>query len=377
LNKRLAPAHQSMFGDYWVLWYKLSNSYSVIDNAFKRLLDYYLESNTVADFENQLAIDYKTSVPKNIVHTIEAYLKSCNKATASPKKILVEIDLSHRSMVEHYSIRGKAVKIYYDSELVLKTIHPGLAHLAAEATSNQDITFDIYIKEKQLYLFKNEQLICCVPQRDYHLMQGQFIMHLICLTHHKVKDDWIGTFHGSTLTDGNSSVLFVGASGKGKSTLCALLAANGFDLVADDVSPMLSLSKNMYYNPSAISIKEGAFNTLEPLVDGFKDLPVIQFNKSKGLIKYIPCKSPEEDFYPCRGIILVNYKPKAETKLENVSIKTILETLIPESWLSPNPIHAKEFLDWLETVHIFQLTYSDTKSVTEALTQLFQELKKN
>ncbi len=328
-------------------------------------------------FEAQLVREDKTSDPKTIAHTLNAYLKNCNASAATPNEISVEIDASKRSIVKYYSIRGKVIQIYYDSELVLKTIHPSLAYLSVEATADQDITFDIYIKKKQLYLFKNEQLICCVPQRDYHLMQGQFIMHLLCLTHHKVEEDWIGTFHGSTLTDGNSSILFVGASGKGKSTLCALLASSGFDLLADDVSPMLSETKNMYYNPAAISIKEGAFSVLQSLVDGFKDLPVLQFNKSKGLIKYMPCKAPKADFYPCRAIILVNYKAKAETKLDTVSIKILLETLIPESWLSPNPIHAKAFLDWLDTVRIYELTYSDTKSVTQEVSQLFHHLNKN
>jgi len=328
-------------------------------------------------FETQLVLEDKTSDPKTIAHTLNTYLKDCNNDTSSPNEISVEIDVSRRSIVKYYSIRGKVIQIYYDSELVLKTIHPSLAYLSIEATASPTITFDIYIKKKELYLFKNEQLICCVPQRNYHLMQGKFIMHLLCLTHNKIEEDWIGTFHGSTLTDGNSSILFVGASGKGKSTLCALLASSGFDLLADDVSPMLSESKNMYYNPSAISIKEGAFSLLQTLVDDFKDLPVIQFNKSKGLIKYMPCKSPKEDFYPCRGIILVNYKAKSETKLETVSIKTLLETLIPESWLSPNPIHAKEFLDWLETVRIYQLTYSNTTSVTQEVSQLFHHLNKN
>ncbi len=325
-------------------------------------------------FEAQIVLEDKTSDPTPIAQTLNTYLNSCNKSRASLKQTSIKIDVSHRSIVKYYSIRGKVIEIYYDSELVLKTIHPALAYLSVEATASPAITFDIYIKEKQLYLFKNEALICCVPQRDYHLIQGQFIMHLLCLMHHKLETDWIGTFHGSTITDGNSSILFVGASGKGKSTLCALLASSGFDLLADDVSPMLSESNNMYYNPSAISIKEGAFSLLQPLVADFKDLPVIQFNKSKGLIKYMPCKAPKKDFYPCRAIILVNYKAKSETQLESVSIKTLLETLIPESWLSPNPIHAKAFLDWLDTVCIYQLTYSNTTSVTQEVSQLFHHL---
>ena len=85
----------------------------------------------------------------------------------------------------------------------------------------------------------------------------------------------------------------------------------------------------------------------------------------------------KKDHYPCDAIILVNYKHKSETLLESVSIKTLLETLIPDSWLSPNPLHAKQFLDWLETLEIYKLTYSDTQSVTKTVSKLFKHLNKN
>jgi hypothetical protein len=202
-------------------------------------------------------------------------------------------------------------------------------------------------------------------------------MHLLCFSHNKTEQDWIGTFHVSTITDGHSSLLVIGESGKGKSTLCAVLATSGFSLLADDVSPMLSGTKSIYYNPSAISVKEGAFSLLSPLVDGFKNLPSVQFNKGKGLLKYMACQAPNENFYPCKGIILVNYQPEAETKLEKVSVQTLLETLIPESWLSPNPVHAKEFLDWLSSVNAYELTYSDSNSVSQDISQLFHQLNKN
>jgi len=52
-----------------------------------------------------------------------------------------------------------------------------------------------------------------------------------------------------------------------------------------------------------------------------------------------------------------------------------LETLIPESWLSPNPKHAKQFLDWLQTLAFYEITYSDTESVLKEIKTIF--LKNN
>ena len=376
MNTNLAPADLRSFSKYWVLWYEVSNSYSIVTPEFKTLLDYYFQSGTEEEFLALLDLENASSHLSTILDNISTYLNSCNQPITSTTENSKVFDAAQRSSVKHYAIKGKLIQIYYDSELVLKTIHPALAHLTTNTRGHVQSTFDVYLKHEQLHLFENEQLITSVPQRDYHLMQGKFMMHLLLNIHDKTEADWIGTFHGSTITDGTSSILFVGESGKGKSTLCALLTANGFDLLADDISPMLSETKTIYYNPSAISIKAGAFNVLQPIINGFDNLPVVLFNKTKGPLKYIPCVKPEKDHYPCRAIVLVNYKAKTETKLETVSIKTILETLIPDSWLSPDPIHAKGFLDWLETVCIYQLTYSDTESVTQEVSKLFKQLSK-
>ncbi|EPR74788.1 hypothetical protein ADIWIN_0152 [Winogradskyella psychrotolerans RS-3] len=362
-----------MFGDYWVLWYAISNSYSIINSEFKLFLDSYLAANTQTEFSNTTSNQISVSDSLKLSETIHNYLKDCNNPYSPPYTSSDTLDTSHRNITKHYVFGSKRVQIYYSSELVLKTVHPAIAHYCNTSTKETDVTFDIYLKHDKLYLFKNGELLSCVPKRDYHLIQGKFIMQLLCELHNKVEQDWIGTLHGSTITDGNSSILFVGKSGKGKSTLSALLATNGFELLADDVSPLLSENQHIYYNPSSISIKEGAFNLLQPLVKNFEELPIVEFNKTKGQLKYMPCAKPKQDHYPCRAIVLVNYKPESDTIIEPISIKHILETLIEDSWLSPNPKHAQQFLDWLQNVKLYEVTYSDTNSVCSQISTLFKQ----
>lgn len=375
MNNSLAPTYERQIGEHWVLWYSKSNSYSVVESSFKNYLDSYLKAETIGDFKRDCNID--SFEVKAIASTINNYLKDCNISIAPSIDEHVSIDTSYRNIIKQYFIKGKSINIYFCSEKVLKTIHPAIAHLEVDTSNSAETIFDIYLKDEQLYLFKDQQLITKAAKKDYHLIQGKFIMQLLCNIHNNREGNWISTFHGSTITDGKSSILFIGKSGKGKSTLCALLTANGYNLLADDVSPMLSKNKCIYHNPSAISIKEGAFNLLQPLVDNFNALPNIQFNKAKGLIKYLPCKNPKKDYYPSNTVVMVNYKSESETILEDISVKTMLETLIPESWLSPNPLHARQFLDWLETLNLYKLTYSDTDKVTLKISELFQELNKN
>ena len=377
MNTDLAPTHQRLFGLYWVLWYSISNNYSIVEPDFKTLLDYYFQSNALGEFADKISLTDNESNSSAIASNIKSYLEHCNKTEIPVVESSPKFKASKGEILSQYIVKSKKIQINYDTDLVKKVIHPSLAHLEIKQEIEPQFIFDVYLDDNNLCLFRNGEQITTVPKYNYHLLQGKFIMQLLSIIHEKDEEDWLGTFHGSTISDGSNSILFVGKSGKGKSTLCALLAANGFELLADDVSPMLSENSHIYHNPSAISIKEGAFKTLQSEVVNFDELPITLFNKTKGPLKYIPCANPKYDNYPCKAIVIVNYKDNAEIKLENTSIKTLLETLIPESWLSPNSIHAKQFLDWLERIDIYQLTYSNTNNVVSELSALFKTFKKN
>jgi hypothetical protein len=373
LNTQLAPTYQYMFGDFWVFWFSSSNRYSVVDSSLKVLLDTYLNSNSTEKFKSSLLTRKLSDDPEVIQQQLEAYLTTCNTPEETQELSSdVAIDVSKRHILKTYALGDKHFRIYYDSELVLKTIHPAMAHLETKDQLDRAVVFDLYLHNDQFHLFKNRQLIKRVAKREYHLIQGKFVMELICELHDKTEDDWVGTFHGSAISDGKSAILFVGNSGSGKSTLCTLLMANGYELLADDVSPLLAADNELYRNPLAVSIKEGAFELLEAEFDAFKDLPETLFNRQKGRLKYLPGKAPHKSHYPCRSIVKVNYQSGSSTLLEEISIKTILETFIPDSWLSSDSKHAKQFLEWLGQQQLYQLTYSDTTSAIKILSNVFE-----
>lgn len=377
MNNHLSPTYQVQFGGYWILWYAPSNNYSVVEHEFKEILEAYLNAASVEAFSLVLSEIDSISDPIAISQSLKLYLEQCNLQDEEKYELKLLFDNSKSQITRFYRILDQSIQINYDSELVEKTIHPSIAHSEVLGTAPSNTVFDIYIEEEHLCLFKDKTLITAVPKRDYHLLQGKFIMNLLSLIHNKEESDWLGTFHGSTISNGKTSILLVGASGKGKSTLCAILSAHGFELVADDVSPMLFQDGEIYYNPTAISIKEGAFEVLNPLIDKFDQLPITVFNKTKGKLKYLPCKQPSNISYPCQAIIMVNYQKGVDTVLESITVKELLETLIPESWISHNPSHSKQFLDWLESVYFYKLSYSNTKSVIEKIDALFEGLDNN
>ncbi|MGB0981094.1 MAG: hypothetical protein ACPGUH_03240 [Winogradskyella sp.] len=377
MNTNLAPTYKKAFGAYWILWYYTSNSYSVIDSTFKATLDLYFSSKSLEEFNSKLkdlplydAIDYKS-----LANTIDNYLTNCNTVAPPTENLDIDIDPTKNNISKIYAIHNSTIGINFDSEIVMQTVHPAIAHLEVTAPKTKlkiDVQFNIYLKNSKLHLYKNKQLITCVPKEDYHLLQGKFITHIFCSIYNKKESDWIGTFHGSTISDGNSAIMFIGLSGKGKSTLTTLLAAHGLELVSDDVSPLLAENMELYNNPSAISIKKGAFKVLKPLIKDFDTITTVNFLKHKGYIKYVPFSNYTHLHYPCKAIVLVNYQPHSKTALDNANVQDVLETLIPDSWLYHNSDYAKKFLDWLSKLQFYQLTYSNTDEAIKTVKKLFK-----
>ena len=135
-----------MFGDYWILWYSISNSYSVINSDFELLLGTYLASNTQKDFSNTLSDQIPVSDSLKLSETIHNYLKDCNNRYSPPNTSSDTLDTSHRNISKHYVFGSKRVQIYYSSELVLKTVHPSIAHYCKTSSKETDVSFDIYLK---------------------------------------------------------------------------------------------------------------------------------------------------------------------------------------------------------------------------------------
>jgi hypothetical protein len=48
-----------------------------------------------------------------------------------------------------------------------------------------------------------------------------------------------------------------------------------------------------------------------------------------------------------------------------------MEIFVPDSWISPKEMHAKEFMMWIEQLSFYELTYSNTQEATEVFSKLF------
>lgn len=370
----LAPNLTSWINNVWILWFETSNRYILVDSRNYALLEVFFTSKNEADFLNSL-VEQKLFSKKEslaIYNELEALITECNQPVIYDSDLIFKFDSQKQRVSKSYTIYGKTIQINFDSDIVMSLIHPSLAHLESDTKNIPESTFDIYIENDMLCLFLDRKLINSYPKKSYHLLQGKFIMNLLCLLYDNQEQDWLGVFHASTISNGKEAVMCIGKSGSGKSTLAALLMASGYELVSDDVTPIQSENTFVYSYPGAISVKKGAFKSLAPLINNFDKLPSHFINNSKSSVKYVPPTHIDNSKkYACKNVVLINYLKDSKTLLENLELKDALQILITDSWISPDKQHAKIFMEWVSEISFYRLNYSNSDEAIVEFSNLF------
>ncbi|MCK7590243.1 hypothetical protein M0G43_06640 [Subsaxibacter sp. CAU 1640] len=373
----LAPQHSQKIGDNHVLWFESSNSYVVLSTTAYQLLTFYLESDDKHQFTFALQqhLNFTLKQTENCFSELTDFLMAVHKVKSN--------DVAHDNVENipdnlvsiHYDFGHAKIRIGYGSEKLIKLIHPYISHLLSNDENQIDAEFAIFTKNGLIHLFKNGESIAHYDFENFHFLQGKFTMELVTSIYKNTVSDWMATFHSSTITNGEEAIMIIGASGSGKSTLSAVLMAKGFDLLADDFSPMLAENQHLYRFPSAISIKTGAFKIIEDLFPNFESYDLQKSISKPTNLKYLPPLSSfhtSNQHFECNKVVLVKYDNNAVNELKVCPSEKILQTLIPDSWISPQEEHSKLFLNWLKNLKFYELNYCDNNFAVSAFKELFK-----
>ena len=377
MKLELGPRYTQKIGNNYVLWFEVSNSYSVISTSSYRYLIAYLAAKNDDDFIKTLSKDASIT-PKELIdisREFPIFLEAMNSALPSSEPHAAFVNIPVPKITKHYDFGGSVITINYSSEKVLQLIHPQLQHGAVDKNTDVNVIFDIFVDNSLLYLFKNRSVIGSYDPKEFHFLQGKFAMQLLDALYHTKESDWLATFHASTICNDQEAIMVIGDSGNGKSTLSALLMSHRWDLLADDFTPMLAETQHLYRFPAAISVKKGAFDMIDKLFKGFDTLEA-SINTSKQMtVKYLPPSKPfktSQKSFPCHKIVRVKYSADGNSQLNEIPSEELLQTLIPDTWISPKADHSKQFLNWLSNLSFYELTYSTNEFAIAKFGELFK-----
>ena len=358
-----------------IVWLKKSNKYLV------------LNTNTLELIKKKSSLsskDFLTLITESL-HVDVSIAKKINKDISEllleTKKVEIKTSIKHPDpikpcqLINYYSFNNTIIKVGFDTEETKSLIHQKYRHLLIDHVNSYDVEYAIFNSDHSLFIFKNNQIIGSWDSTQLHEFQGKFSMELICSFYNKTEHDWMGVFHASTISKNNHSIMFTGDSGNGKSTLVSILMANGYNVIADDFSPVLRTDFKTYCFPSAISIKEKSFNLIEQLYPDFINYNEYYINELKGNVKYLPPISKETSAN-CTSVIWVKYTEGKESSMKKVSIQDALKKILPDAWISNKEVNAKAFLKWIEKTAFYELNYSDNNKLIDIINSYFLDLKK-
>ncbi len=253
-----------------------------------------------------------------------------------------------------YKIFGKNILLNIQLKELENLIEPVFSEWAHKGLSSFDIVMD-FLKEDDNYKFYiNKKEV--VKSESFPYLRG---VALFEITNSLFPDrEWISVLHGSILKKKKDTILIMGESGKGKSTLTAYLTSQGFCFLSDDMI-LLDKEKMITKTPFAISLKEKSWDILNSYIPSLKALPF--YKLSKGKIKYfLPLK---DDNYLSKerptALFLCEY---SENKRPAISLLSSPDAFIhiinAGAWVLHTYNELKTFIDWIRDIPSYMLTYS-------------------
>ena len=367
-------------GQKKIVWLEQSNRYMLVEIPAYNVIKMIFEGLTRDETINWCRKTYKLPKYKagqfvdeileligNQKHKPNIELKSLDSLIPIPDKFASK---------KYYLIKGITYSVEYENEQSEFLVHPKIAHLEVVTNHGADHQFQVYHDKALTVLRVNGTVIGQWDSANTNYFTGKFSMELLNLIYGKREPDWMGVFHASAICNGNQSVLFLGGSGSGKSTISALLMANGYDLLADDFVPVGGSLSEVFFFPAAISVKKNALDHLIPIYPQLASAKEFYYKGLDKTVRYLP---PYHHFenqslsYPCKALVFVKYKNDSGLTIQKMTQDLAFQLLVPDSWISPLPENASRFLDWFLKLPCYQLTYSDNELMLKTIDQLFRD----
>ena len=333
---------------------KSSNKFLIFENLYIDLLNQFF-SLSKNGFENYVLKNFPNSNPNNIYLELKELLL---KSYLIPPKTEYCSEIPKNLQTFKFKLGEISFTINYDDIEVVNTVIGQLFHLHDNNIINPK-NYYVFKTNDRYFLKNSNENLGSWKNDEIHFLTGKLLSLIMCDFHKVEEKKWAGFLHASTICKDNKAFIVIGESGDGKSTCSAVLCKHGYNLVADDITPINREGKVGNF-PNSISIKTSSFNKIKDLYSHKKINYVT--NTKKGKIRYLN-PSGLINFTPntlsCFDIVKIKYDEKKKNSIRQVKLKDILPIIINDSYFPSSVKSVKSLMNWLINCNYYNINYNN------------------
>ena len=366
-------------GQSYLVWFQNSNLYVQLEEpawfVFRKLIKRYKVETIATEFSHRYCLGFEESIA--FVKDIRLKIEEMNKPDDLDENFGKTLDNFSKYNFTPYSIYRyhmgtKVIRFSYGTDWLEKYIHPLIDHLETSEEINEIPLFELFAYHDSVVFRFNNEVKGIWGKDESHLVKGKVFLELINVLHNKTDADWLMTVHASAITNGRKTILFSAAPGSGKTTIAALLQAQGYKLISDDFVPFDKYSFNAFPFPVAMSVKEGSMDVLTSHYPDLGKKPLNYITPEKN-VRYLPVENEMmKMIFPVQEIIFIKYDKKVDFKCVKLEPIQAFKQLLDQIWVPPNSANVDILLSRIPQISFYQLTYSNNAKALDTITQLFE-----
>ncbi len=181
---------------------------------------------------------------------------------------------------------------------------------------------------------------------------------------------FLAVLHAGACGFESRCVIFPASTHSGKTTLGAALMFSGLTLYADDSVCLDRETLRVAPAPFALMIREGSWPLISARLPAFDSLPT--YNRYGQNVKFLPPTiQPDLAGAAASALVFSRWQASAETTITSLNTFEALMRLKDSGfWLAPDREGIRKFLDFLQSLPIYEMTYSDIDEAMAFVKQL-------
>jgi hypothetical protein len=373
------------FGNIHAVWFKRSGSFLLLEEPAFFVLQLVIEGNETAEIKKACLEKYGNAETDThtFVDEIIQYIKQLNRKkndnqVSKKKEAKLEPVPENLSFCRYYKFGKTVIRIDYQDEWLQHLVHPSFLHLETKVSTLIKYHICCYRTGNLFVVSQDSKIIEAFNTDAVEYYKGSISQLIYSLIYKKPFSGWMCMLHASGVYSGDNAIIFSAAAGSGKSTVSAILKANGLDYISDDFVAATP-NGHVYPFPASMSVKDGAFKVLSKYYPELGE-KVLEKASTGKMVRYLPVNNFSENLLNgirVAGFIFVSYQSGSGFSIVEVSKKEALQLLLKETWVNPKPAFVKAFFDWVEKTSFYRMTYSDNDKMIIAIKNMVTNEKQN